>query len=142
MGTRCLSISVVRRSGGAAGSVLRRSGSFAGGVTGTWGFLVAKKGVLADLEAAQQQQLAGGVEQRRERGHVGADGDGPESDLVPRQQVTGEREEHGQEQEHHANDPVELTRWLVGAVIKDSHHVQEDEEHHQVRRPSVDVARQ
>src|SRR5262245_14786332 len=31
MGTRCLSISVVRRSGGAAGSVVRRSGGAGGG---------------------------------------------------------------------------------------------------------------
>ena len=41
MGTRCLSISVMRRSGGAAGSVDRRSGWEAGGAAGTLGVLLS-----------------------------------------------------------------------------------------------------
>ena len=83
-----------------------------------------------------------GVEQRRVAAHVRADRDGPIGDLVPRQQVAREAQHDGQEQEHHADHPVELARWLVGPVVEDPHHVQEHEEHHQVGAPPVDVAGQ
>src|SRR5688500_1987197 len=121
IGTRCLSISVVRRSGGAAGSVLRRwgasAGAASGGAAGSWlrsrGSVMsalpslqraadaavlpdapevdgqedgrheghqddvqdveAEQRVLADLDAAEEEQLAGRVEDRGVRGHVAAD---------------------------------------------------------------------
>ena len=95
--------------------------------------------VLADLEAAQQQAVDRRVEQRRVAAHVRADRDRPERDLVPRQQVAGEAEHDRAEEQDHADDPVELTRRLVGPVVEDPHHVQEDEEHHQVGGPPVDV---
>ena len=44
-----------------------------------------------------------------------------------------------QQQQHHADDPVELARLLVGAGVEDANEVQRDDEHHQVRRPAVHV---
>ena len=44
------------------------------------------------------------------------------------------------QQQHDADDPVELARLLVGAGVEDAHHVEEDDEHHQVGRPPVHVA--
>ena len=43
------------------------------------------------------------------------------------------------QQQQHADDPVELARRLVGPVVEDPHHVQEDEEDHEVGAPAVDV---
>ena len=43
-------------------------------------------------------------------------------------------------QQDHADDPVELARRLVRAVVEDAAHVQEHGEHHEVRAPSMHVA--
>ena len=43
------------------------------------------------------------------------------------------------QQEHHADHPVELAWLLVGAGVEDAHEMQSDDEHHEVRRPPVDV---
>ena len=102
----------------------------------------AEQRIAAHLQSRQQQRLGRRVEERRVAGHVGADRDGPVGDLVPRQQVAREAQEERQEEQHHAHHPVELAGRLVGAVVEDPHHVQEDEEHHQVGRPAVDVAGQ
>ena len=79
-------------------------------------------------------------EHRRVTHHVRADGDRPERQLVPRQQVAGEREQQGERQQDDADHPVELARRLVGAVVEDARHVQEDREHHEVRGPSVHIS--
>src|ERR1039458_8994427 len=39
--------------------------------------------------------------------------DGPESELVPWQKIAGERESQGEQEQHHADHPVELPRPLV-----------------------------
>src|SRR6478736_4021698 len=98
--------------------------------------------VLPDLQAAQQDPVERRVDQRRVSAHVRADRDRPERDLVPRQQVAAEAEHDRQEQQDHPDDPVELARWLVGSVVEDPRHVEEDEEHHQVGGPPVDVTGQ
>src|SRR5712692_11204687 len=69
------------------------------------------------LHVAQSQELRAGAlvpEHRRSAGHVRADGDGPDRELVPRQQVPGEGEEQGQHEEDDADVPVELAGRLVG----------------------------
>ena len=99
----------------------------------------AQQRVLAHLQSTQQDELRGRVEQRGVTTHVRADRDRPVGDLVPRQQVAGERQHQGDEQEDHPDDPVELARRLVGAVVEDPHHVQEDEEDHQVSGPPMDI---
>ena len=42
----------------------------------------------------------------------------------------------------HADDPVEFARRLVGAGVKHARHVQDDHQHHRVRRPAMHVARE
>ena len=81
-----------------------------------------------------------GTEHRRVAHHVRADGDRPERELVPGQQVAGEREQQRERQQDDADHPVELTRRLVGAVVEDARHVQEDRQHHEVRGPSMHVS--
>ena len=100
----------------------------------------ADEGVLADLDAAQDENRGLARDERRVGRHLAAHRDGPEGDLVPRQQVAGEAQQQGHEQQDHADHPVELARRLVGPVVEDPNHVQEDRQHHQVRGPSVHVA--
>src|SRR5262245_31647140 len=64
-----------------------------------------------ELDVADLEQVRGGAldsEQRRGGGHVRADRDGPDRQLVPRQQVSREREEQREDEQDHADDPVEL----------------------------------
>ena len=81
-----------------------------------------------------------GTDQRRRLGHVAADGDGPDRQLIPRQQVAGEAQQHRQHQQDDADDPVELARRLVGAGQEDAHHVQPDRDDHRVGAPAVNLA--
>ena len=62
--------------------------------------------------------------------------------MVPGEEVTGERQQQGELQQHHADDPIELTGRLIGPVVEDPGHVQEDGQHHEVGRPPVHVADQ
>jgi hypothetical protein len=100
----------------------------------------AQQGHLSDLVATDEQ-----VAQRPpEHGHVvdevGADRDGPVAELVPRQQVAGEGEAEGGDEQAHAEHPVELAGVLVRAREEHPDEVQDDDHHHQVGRPPVDVA--
>ena len=44
-----------------------------------------------------------------------------------------------EQQQHHADHPVELARLLVRAGVEHAHEVEADDEHHEVRGPAVDV---
>ena len=48
-------------------------------------------------------------------GHVRADGDCPDGELIPRKQVPGKAEQQGELQKDDPHPPVELTRRLVAA---------------------------
>ena len=73
---------------------------------------------------------------------VGADGDRPVAQLVPRQEVAGEGQAEREHQQDDADDPVELARLLVGTRVERPHQVEDDGEHHEVGRPPVHVADQ
>src|SRR3990172_6931726 len=47
-----------------------------------------------------------------------ADGDRPERELVPREEVAGKAEDKLQHEQHHAHHPVELSRRLVGPRVE------------------------
>ena len=100
------------------------------------------KRLRPDLSAAEEDEPHLLAEDRRVPHHVRADGDGPQGELVPRQQVAGERQQQSEHQQDHADHPVELTRRLVGAVVEDARHVEEHRQHHQVGAPAVHVADQ
>src|SRR5690606_28849538 len=55
----------------------------------------------ADLGAAEQHEPHVGTEDRGVAHHVGTHGDGPHGELVPRQQVAGERQQQGELEQHH-----------------------------------------
>ena len=94
---------------------------------------------LSIVAAADQQLAHCRPDARNRRRDVGADGDRPERELVPRQQIAGEREEQREQQHHDADDPVPLALLavadavLVGAGEEHAHQVQEHRDDHQVR---------
>ena len=101
-----------------------------------------QEGVLPDLGPADQQVLEPAAEKRHVVHETGADGHRPVRQLVPRQEISREGEQECEHQQHHADDPVELTRLLVGARVEDAHHVQPHHQHHEVRSPTVHVSDQ
>src|SRR5438132_2646202 len=82
------------------------------------------------------------AEKRSGAGHVGADGDGPEAELIVGKQITGEREQQRQNEQDDAYVPIELTRLLVRAGKKHAEHVEFHGNDHQVRGPAVHVEEQ
>ena len=102
----------------------------------------AQQRLRPDLGAAEEHEPHLLAEHRRVAHHVRAHGDGPQGELVPRQQVAGERQQQRERQQDDADHPVELPRRLVGAVVEDARHVQEHRQHHQVGAPSVHVPHQ
>jgi hypothetical protein len=71
---------------------------------------------------------------------VGPDRDRPVGQLVPRQQVSGERQAQRDDQQAQPDQPIELARAAVRAGVERPHHVQQHGHHHHVGRPAVDVA--
>ena len=75
----------------------------------------ARERVTADLGAAVEELREELADERRRPVQVDADDGRPVGRLVPRQQVAGEALEHAEDEQHHADDPVQLARVLVGA---------------------------
>jgi hypothetical protein len=101
------------------------------------------QGRLADNRTAEQELPNGFADDWNRSGNVGSDGDRPERQLIPWQQVAGETEKQRQNEQGDPEDPVEGTRRakdlprLVGAGEKDPKHVEEDQRHHEVSRDPV-----
>ena len=100
----------------------------------------AQQGLGADHDAAQQQEVRLLRDERRVPRERRAHGDRPDRELVPRQQVARERQAEREEQQDHADDPVELARRLVGPGVEHAGHVQRHAEDHEVGAPPVQVA--
>ena len=62
--------------------------------------------------------------------------------MIPGQQIAGERQAQSQQQQQHADHPVELARLLVRAGVEHPAHMQKDADHHAVRRPAMHVAQE
>ena len=73
---------------------------------------------------------------RDARGHPSR----PVALLIPRQQVAGQRKAQDDEQEQHAEDPVEFAGATVGPVEEDLDDVQRTQDHHGARPEVVDAA--
>src|SRR5437879_4825386 len=102
----------------------------------------AQERLRAYLHPAQQGEADLLAEHRGVAHHVRPHRHRPQGQLVPRQQVAGEREQQGERQQDDADDPVELPWRFVGAVVEDPGHVQEHRQHHQVGGPAVHVPHQ
>src|SRR5579872_4304650 len=68
--------------------------------------------------------------------------DGPVSQLIPRQQVSGIAEQQGYKKKDDADDPIELARRTIRPAIENFEHVREHQKDHRMRRPAVQVAQE
>ena len=93
-----------------------------------------------DFGTAKQHETNLRTDDRRIAHHVGSYGNGPQCKLVPRQQVTGERQEQCEREQDNADYPVEFAWCFVCAMVKNARHVQKHAEHHEVCTPTMHVA--
>ncbi len=94
----------------------------------------------ADLLAAAQADEQEVADEGHRAGDVGADLGGPVGLLVPGEQIAGEAEPHGDPEQGHAGEPVQLARRLVGAGEEHAQHVHEHQQDHAAGGPVVDGA--
>ena len=64
----------------------------------------------------------------------------PDRQLVPGQQIAGERQQERQHEHDDADVPVELPGRLVRSGQEDPHHVQHHRDDHRMRAPPVQLA--
>ena len=99
----------------------------------------ADERLLPDDAVAEEEEPHLLANDRRVPRDRRADRDRPEGELVPREEVAGERGEERQEEQDDADDPVELAGLLVAPREEHAAEVQEDDRDHRVRRPPVHV---
>jgi len=99
-----------------------------------------QQGVFADDISAEGHEPHFSSNDRHRRDDVRADGDRPESQLVPRQQISGVAQEKRDQQQEYPNHPVELMGRLVSAAVEYVEHVPENEQHHQMRTQAMHIA--
>ena len=97
---------------------------------------------VVDREAAPQPGHDRLADHRDGREQVGDDGGAPEAHLAPRQHVAHERGRHHQQQDDDAQDPQQLARRLVGAVVHAAEDVDVDGDEEERRAVHVQVAHQ
>src|SRR5260221_3369242 len=102
----------------------------------------SKQGVLSNDISTKCDKTNFVSDERHGGNNVGADGHRPESKLVPRQEVTRVTEEESDQEQHDADDPVELIRRLVPTAIENVKHVPEDKQHHKVRADPGEIAQE
>ena len=69
--------------------------------------------------------------------HIRTDGDCPDRQLVPRQQIAGERQEKRQHKQQYADHPVKFAGRLVTSRQKYAIHMQPDGDHHRMCTPTM-----
>ena len=100
-------------------------------------------GRVNQRDVAQPQQRCAGTfvtEERRRARHARTDGDRPDRELIPREEIAGERQQQRQHEHDDADRPVELARRLVRPGHEDAEHVQPHGDDHRVRAPPVHLA--
>src|SRR3970282_1003266 len=110
-----------------------------GGEDGDMEHVEAKQRRRPNLRSAQQHLLRLLPDEGHESGDRGAHCHPPVRQLVPGQQIAGERQEQGQEEQDHSDDPVEFPGRLVRPPVEDPGHVSRHGHHHEVGRPAVHV---
>src|SRR5215216_1342102 len=78
--------------------------------------------------------------ERRVRAYLHPDHGSPEAVLVPPEEVPRKGQPDHEQEQDHADHPVELPRCLVPTREEHLAHVQPDKRHQKVRRPIVDAA--
>ena len=82
------------------------------------------------------------ADERDRREEVGDHGGAPEAHLAPGQHVAHEGGGHHQQEDDHAEDPEDLARRLVGAVVEAAEDVDVDGDEEHRRAVGVQVAQQ
>ncbi len=95
---------------------------------------------VVDRRPAEEPGLDVRADQRDRREEAGDDRGAPERHLAPGQDVAHEGRRHHQEVDQHPDDPGDLARLLVGAVVDAAEDVAVDREEEQRRAVGVDVA--
>src|ERR1700719_546304 len=95
--------------------------------------------VFTDDVAAKHQKPDVAAHHGHGGNNVGANGHGPEGELVPGQEIARVTEEQRDKKEHDANNPVELVGRLVTPAVEHVKHVPEDGEDHQMRGQPVKI---
>ena len=90
----------------------------------------AREGRTSDIGPRDDEAREPAADHRCARGLLGSDNDGPESILVPPEELTRERHGERREEEERSGEPVRLTGELERAEEIDLRHVREDEDHH------------
>jgi hypothetical protein len=90
--------------------------------------------------SAQQPGLDGVADEGDRAEQAGDHGRAPEGHLTPGQNVAHEGGAHHQEVDQHADDPRDLARGLVGAVVETAEDVHVDRDEEQRRAVLVHVA--
>src|SRR5262249_415404 len=96
---------------------------------------IVDKRYVAELEKSGSGTLMSG--KRCRTSHVAADGDRPNCQLIPRQQVTGEAQQQRQTEQAFADMPVELPRRLIRTGHEPSVTVEPYGNDHRVCTPSM-----
>ena len=98
--------------------------------------------VMTVVAAADDQPLQRFADHGHERDHVRRDLRRPISFLVPRQQVTREREPEHELHQNEAEPEIDLARRAIRAVDHDLHEVDRHQHDHHLRREVVHAAQQ
>src|SRR5712692_5915912 len=96
--------------------------------------------VFPDDVTAQHQETNFTSDHRHGENNVGADGHGPECQLIPGQQIAGVTEKQRDQKKNDPDDPIEFVRRFVTAAVENMEHVPKDGEHHQMRGKAVKIA--
>jgi hypothetical protein len=100
------------------------------------------QGRRSGLRPAQHPGLEHAADARQVIQHRRTDRHGPESDLVPRQQIAGEiRQQHAGEQGD-ADQPVQAPRGIDRAGVEHAQQVEKRGQHQQVAAPAMEIADQ
>ena len=97
---------------------------------------------IANRVSAQQQLLDRLADTRKRREEAGDHRRAPEGHLAPGQHIAHESGRHHQQVDDAAEDPQQLARRLVGAVIHAAEHVQIDGDEEERRAVGMHVAQQ
>ncbi len=100
----------------------------------------AKQGIGIHEVPAEHEESNLAANHRHRGSNVRSDRDGPERQLIPGQQVSGIAEQQRDQQKNDANHPVELARRPIRSAVEHTEHVREDQEHHGVGRPAMQIA--
>ncbi len=102
----------------------------------------ASQRVMAIVGATDDDLLHLGPDHRHDAEQVGGHARGPISLLIPREQVTGQRQAQHDQHQHQAEPEVDFARGPIGAIDDHLHQVERQQHDHGLREKVVHPAQQ